>query len=85
MTAPSPKDLLPDPEKAARRHARDLERVRAEGFNEGRSAARKELLDYLQWLYCEDPNRPHRDTEEAKAILVVTQRTMKFMQTGKKQ
>lgn len=84
MTAPSPKDLLGDPKKAAKRHAAQLERIRAEGVVEGREQARKELLDYLEWMYCKDPNRPDRDTQEARAILMVTKRAMEFIRTGKK-
>ena len=56
--------------KESRGGPKELARVRAEGKIEGRSEARKEVLDWFQKRYLDPKLR--RDSEEAHAILKIT-------------
>ena len=63
---PSPSQLVP---KRNAQHERDLARARQEGYNEGLTKGREEIVDWLQNCYINDPGRPDRDSEKGKAIL----------------
>jgi hypothetical protein len=48
---------------------KELKRARDEGFEEGLTKGRQEILDWLQRAYLDDPGRPDRGTPKAEAIL----------------
>jgi len=51
------------------RIAQDLKRMRQEGREEGLKEGRREILDWLQNAYLDDPDRPDRGSPKAEAIL----------------
>lgn len=51
------------------RHSRDLERIRQEGYREGRRRGHADAIDFLQARYLEADNRPDRNSNQAKAML----------------
>lgn len=68
----NPEDLrkaLEKPSAAEKRHARDLERIRQEGYLEGRRKGHGDAIDFLQAKYIEDRNRPDRNTPMARTML----------------
>ena len=58
-------------------YKRDIDRARAEGVAEGRSAARKEIVDHLQKMYL-DP-KVERGSDRGSAILEVTREICNFI------
>lgn len=49
--------------------ARELDDAYKVGFDEGLEKGRKEILDWLEHAYINDPGRPDRGSPKAEAIL----------------
>lgn len=76
----SPVSAFKDPRNTeSAKYHRDITRARAEGVVEGRTLARKEVIDFLQEKYLGD-NSPRRKSPEANAILTLTREVVQFMQ-----
>lgn len=63
----------------AARYRRDIIRARAEGVAEGRTKARKEVVDWLQRQYVDVERAPERGSEGATAILQLTRDLMGYL------
>lgn len=63
---------------------RQVKLVRKEGFDEGLAKGRQEIIDWLEAAYLGAPDRPDRDTPEAKAILKLAEDAAKHFKAKTK-
>lgn len=75
---PTPNQLADAAKKIDRKRLLKDEQLYNQGVQEGRSLARKEVIDWLQKKYM-GPGRPDTDTPEAKAILQLTRELSLFL------
>jgi hypothetical protein len=75
----TPASVFKTPEKVeAAKYHRDIVRARAEGVAEGRTLARKEVIDFLQEKYMA-PDAPERGSDDAQFMLKLTRELTQFM------
>ena len=60
----------------------ELDKIREEGRIEGLKEGRREILDWLENTYLDDPGRPDRGTPKAEAILELARDAGKYIRKG---
>jgi hypothetical protein len=67
--------------KVSQQYLRDITNARAEGYQEGRDAARSEVIDFLQKRYMDPHNQ--RGSEGGVAILKITREIVELLKDKK--